>query len=153
MSSVEQKQLGAGPHGLRPRYSSPTMSLRVEMPRSLGCGPRRLGRSSYLLDILFSNAYDGCTLMLLTPMPRTSPAADADADVKSPLNRFLLLVLVVLVAAVFLLVGLSSLLSCWEKRRVDADGDGDCNWCWLNAFTCVFVVNAAQLGMRHDSIK
>lgn len=27
-------------------------------PRSLGCGPRRLGRSSHWFDILFSNALD-----------------------------------------------------------------------------------------------
>lgn len=28
-------------------------------PRSLGCGPRRLGRSSNVFDILFSNALAG----------------------------------------------------------------------------------------------
>mmetsp|Transcript_3960 Transcript_3960/g.5221 ORF Transcript_3960/g.5221 Transcript_3960/m.5221 type:complete len:98 (-) Transcript_3960:182-475(-) len=52
----DEKQLGAGPHNFSPKYSSLSIVTRVPTPRSLGMGPRLLGRSSYLLDILFSKA-------------------------------------------------------------------------------------------------
>ena len=67
IESVEQKQLGAAPHSFNPTYSSPAISFRLPIPRFLGLDPLCFGRSSYLSDILFGNAF-----ALLSAVPKTA---------------------------------------------------------------------------------
>ena len=73
IESVEQKQLGAAPHSFNPIYSSPAISFRLPIPRFLGLDPLCFGRSSYLSEILFGNAF-AFSVVPKTPAAATIPA-------------------------------------------------------------------------------
>lgn len=63
-------------------------------PRSFGCGPRRLGRSSNAFDILFSNALDCAGKIVVVEKSSESVARD--------LVRYSLLLLLVVSVAILI---------------------------------------------------
>jgi hypothetical protein len=50
--SVEQKQLGAAPHGFKPRYSSPVISFCIDTPSPFGCGMSKKNHCQIYFSIL-----------------------------------------------------------------------------------------------------